>query len=154
MDPEAVTVNDKIVTLDSLLLAEEPHGTFHDGQLRQLRADYLDAHYVLEFDLCVGDPDDVEKAARERLRPGHLRFTGVLFWVSEVPEPLPVVPEGAAWLTSFGPLGGAPTENGKRLALLVPPNAHAWYFYFSIPSYFTYVAAADQSFEWATERSR
>src|SRR4051812_9023344 len=124
MDPRAVGGNDRMASLDTLLLAEEPHGTFHDGQLRRLTVDYLEARYVLEFELCVGNPDDLVQLARERVRLGYLSFTSVLFWVSEAPDPIPVVPEGASWLTSFGPLAEAPTENGKRLASLVPASAH------------------------------
>ena len=143
-----MTTRDRIASLDSLLLPEERHGTFHDGQLRQLTVDYEDARYLLVFQLCVGDPDAPTQAEREQMRSGRLEFRRVLFWVCEPPDPIPVVPEGAAWLTSFGPLSESPTDSGKRLATLVPPEAYAWYLYFSLPNSFTYVAAMGQSFQW------
>ena len=137
-----------MASLDALLLPEEAHGTFHDGQLRELIINYEDASYLLAFQLCVGDPDAPSQAERERVRSGRLKFTRVLFWVCEPPDPIPVVPEGAAWLTSFGPLSESLTESGKKLALLVPSEAYGWYLYFSLPNSFTYVAAMGRSFQW------
>jgi len=143
-----VTTRDRALSLDALLLPQEPHGTFHDGQLRQLTVNYEDASYLLAFQLCVGDPDAADQAERERVRFGHLRLTQVLFWVCEPPDPIPVVPGGAAWLSSFGPLSKSPTETGRGLALLVPAEAEAWYLYFSDTNSFTYVAAKGHAFHW------
>lgn len=136
-------------SLDSLLAPEEPHGTFHDGVLRRVTINYEEATCLAEFALFLGDPSAATHADRERTRIGRLTFSGLLFWACEPPGDLPAKPGSAAWLTADGPLSEAPNEVGRKLALRVPPEAKAWYLYFSDMNAFAYVAAARATFDWA-----
>jgi hypothetical protein len=140
-------VTNEHVALDSLL-AEEPHGTFHDAMLRCLTINYEEATCVAEFTLSVGDPGAIDHADRERTRVGRLSFGGLLYWICEPPGDLPTEPGGAAWLTSDGALSEAPTDVAKRLALSLPANAQAWHLYFSDLNAFAYVAALSVKFAW------
>ncbi len=135
--------------LDRFLDPEEPHGTFHDAMLRRLTIDYEQASCTAEFELHVGDPSAASKPDRERTRVGRLSFAGLLFWVCEPPGDVPTEPGGAACLTSDGPLAEAPTEAAQKLSLRVPPEAKAWYLYFSNTNAFAYIAAASVEFDWA-----
>jgi hypothetical protein len=142
-------VQDEKDSLDSFLAPAEQHGTFHDAMLRRLAINHEEATCTAEFELHVGDPDAINKVERERTRVGNLSFTGLLFWVSEPPRNVPMEPGGSAWLTSHGPLAEAPSQVGKGLSLGVPPEAKAWYFYFSDTNAFAYVAATSVAFDWA-----
>ena len=42
----------------------------------------------------------------------------------------------------------APTETAERLSKVVPPNAVAWYLYFSDLNAFGYCAAEQARFQW------
>jgi hypothetical protein len=137
------------VAFDRLLVAEEPHGTFHDAMLRCLTVNYEEATCVAEFALFVGDPDAGEPADRERTRIGRLCFRDLLYWVCEPPADLPMKPGGAAWVTSDGPLSEAPTDAARKLVLSLPPEAKAWYLYFSDLNAFAYVAALSVEFAWS-----
>src|SRR5689334_6817133 len=108
--------------------------------LRRLTIDYEKATCTAEFELHVGDPSATSKLDRERTRVGSLSFAGLLFWVCEPPGDVPAEPGGAAWLTSDGPLAESPTEAGRKLSVRVPPEAKAWYLYFSDLNAFSYVA--------------
>jgi len=135
-------------TLDNVLGAEEPHGTFHDARLRHVAIDYEEATCAVECELCVGDPDATSEQGRERTRAGRLVFSGLLFWSCEPPAQPSTRPSGALWMTSEGPLREAPTEAGRNLARSVPSEASAWYLYFSDQNAFAYVAAVGVRFEW------
>jgi hypothetical protein len=53
-DTKHVTTRDEASSLDALLLPQEPHATFHDGQLLQLTVNYEDASYLLILELSMG----------------------------------------------------------------------------------------------------
>jgi hypothetical protein len=134
-------------SLDDFLGQEEPHATFHDAELASLAIDFERKELVTEWRLCVGDPDAATETERERRRRGRLRFTGLLFWVTEPPTDLEREP-GLPWLTDDGPLPEVPTDTGKRLAVVLPPGAMGWYLYFSDWNACAYCGAAHASFEW------
>ena len=94
---------DRANGLDGLLGKREPHATFHDARLVALSLDYRNNEAVTTWELCVGDPDDSMRAARERRRTGRLLLSGVLFWVIDPPKALDTRP-GLPWLTECGPL--------------------------------------------------
>ena len=135
-------------TLDHLLAAEEPHGTFHDASVRAVAVNYAQGSWVAECALCVGAPNAGTQTERERTRPGRLRVSGLLFWVCEPPGDLPANPGGPLWLTADGPLSKAPTDTGRKLAQSLPAEATAWYLYFSDLNCYAYVAGAKVEFEW------
>jgi hypothetical protein len=72
--------------LDDLLGPEEPHASFHDASLVELRIDYAAGILLAQFDLPVGDPDATDEAAQHRRRQGTLRLDGLIFWVQEAPD--------------------------------------------------------------------
>ena len=74
--------------LDGLLGKKEPHATFHDARLVAVSLDYRNNEAVATWELCVGDPDDSMRAARERRRTGRLVLSGVVFWVIDPPRAL------------------------------------------------------------------
>ena len=106
--------------LDGLLGKREPHATFRDARLVAVSLDYRNNEAVTTWELCVGDPDDSMRAARERRRTGRLILSGVAFWVIDPPEALDARP-GLPWLTGSGPLSELPTESRQEAG---SPPAH------------------------------
>jgi hypothetical protein len=133
--------------LDGLLGKLEPHATFHDARLVAVSLDYRNNEAVTTWELCVGDPDDSMRAARERRRTGRLLLSGVSFWVTDPPKALDTRP-GLPWLTGGGPLSEAPTEIGKQLARLLPTGAMGWQFLFATWNAHMYCGARRLTFEW------
>jgi hypothetical protein len=121
---------------------------FTDADLRRVMIDYENDTCVTDWELCVGDPEGRDRAARERRRKGRLTFAQLLFWACEPPTMSPTEPAGELWLTSEGPLGEGPTDEAKRLADTIPADAEAWYLYFSDLNVYAYVAAGSARFEW------
>ena len=134
------------MTLDELLGSTEPHGTFHDAGLVDLHVDYAARTLAARFELCVGDPDGLTEADRERYRGGRLELQGLLFWAIE--PPADPSPGSEPWLKDDGLLAECPTEAGRRLAATVPADAVAWWLYFSDLNAFAYCAAQRATFQW------
>jgi len=133
--------------LDGLLGPQEPHATFHDARLVAVSLDYRDNEAVTTWELCVGDPDDSMRVARERRRTGRLIVSGVRFWVIDPPQALDTRP-GLPWLTQCGPLSEAPTETGQQLARLLPTGALGWYFFFASWNAHMYCSGRGLAYEW------
>ena len=133
--------------LDGLLGKTEPHATFRDARLVAVSLDYRSNEAITTWELCVGDPDDSMRAARERRRTGRLVLSGVAFWVIDPPEALDARP-GLPWLTGTGPLSELPTDVGKQLARLLPTGASGWYFFFASWNAHMYGGARRLTFEW------
>jgi hypothetical protein len=132
--------------LDELYGAEEPHASFHDASMLELRLDYRARTASALFELYVGDPAAADATARERTRIGIMELTGLIFWVQEPPTL-----DGRAelpWLTGDGPLRDTETEIGQDLARQVPPEAWAWCLYFSDWNACAYCAAMGLIFRW------
>ena len=134
--------------LDGVLGNKEPHATFHDARLVGVSLDYHHNEAVVTWALCVGDPDDSMRAARERRRTGRLILSGVLFWVVDPPQALDPRP-GLPGLSAAGLLSEAPTEAGKQLARLLPPGALGWYFFFASWNAHMYCGARKVTYTWA-----
>ena len=135
--------------LDHLLGADEPHASFHDASLFELRINYAMRTVSAVFELSVGNPDAVDATDRERRRIGALELAGLTFWAQEPPDLRdPAWPDHRPWLTADGPLREVPTETAQRLARGLPPEAWAWYLYFSDWNAFAYCAAARAEFRW------
>ncbi|HYN04284.1 MAG TPA: hypothetical protein VE359_17680 [Vicinamibacteria bacterium] len=133
--------------LDGLLGKTEPHATFRDARLVAVSLDYRSNEAITTWELCVGDPDDSMRAARERRRTGRLILSGVAFWVIDPPGALDARP-GLPWLTGSGPLSELSTEVGKKLARLLPTGASGWYFFFASWNAHMYGGARRLTFEW------
>jgi hypothetical protein len=134
--------------LDAVLGKQEPHATFRDARLVAVSVDYHENEAVTTWNLCVGDPDDSMRAARERRRTGRLVLSGVLFWVMDPPQALDARP-GLPWLTDVAPLSAVRTETGKHLARLLPTGASGWCFLFASGNAHMYCGARRLAFEWA-----
>ena len=133
--------------LDGLLGPQEPHATFHDARLVAVSLDYRDNEAVTTWELCVGDPDDSMRVARERRRTGRLVLSGVRFWVIDPPQALDTRP-GLPWLTRCGPLSEAQTETGRQLGRLLPAGAPGWYFFFASWNAHMYCSGRGLAYEW------
>jgi hypothetical protein len=134
--------------LDAVLDRQEPHATFRDARLVAVSLDYHSNEAVTTWNLCVGDPDDSMRAARERRRTGRLVLSGVLFWVMDPPQALDTRP-GLPGLTEVVPLSEAPTETGQQLARLLPVGTSGWCFLFEGWNAHVYCGARKLRFEWA-----
>ncbi len=130
-------------TLKDLLGPEEPNSTFHDADLVTVQINYSDRTAQAEFDLPVGTPVDGILPTR----CGQLVLTGLFFWVVEPPKDLEKF-HTPPWLAADGLLHQAPTQMGKHLAKLVPPDAQAWFLYFTNWNAYIYCAASEASFHW------
>ena len=133
--------------LDDLLGKKEPHATFRDARLVAVSLDYRNNEAVTTWELCVGDPDESMRVARERRRTGRLLLSGVVFWVIDPPRALDTRP-GLPWLTEFGPLSEATTETGRQLARLLPAGAQGWHFFFASWNAHMYCGARRLTYEW------
>ena len=136
-------------SLDELLDGTEPHATFHDASLRELRIDYEARTLAAVFELFVGDPDAEAESERERSRAGVLELTGLVFWVQDPPDLSAAIKnDPRPWLTGDGPLRECATETARRLARDVPADAWAFCLYFSDWNACAYCAAAGATFRW------
>jgi hypothetical protein len=133
--------------LDDFLGEQEPHATFQDARLVAVNLDYRDNQAVTTWEVCVGDPDDSMRAARERRRTGRLIFSGLIFWVIDPPKVLDTRP-GLPWLTEGGPMSEAPTEIGKHLAGLLPNETSGWHFFFAGWNAHMYCGCRSLTYEW------
>src|SRR3954451_2034804 len=72
--------------LDDLVPDDEPHGTFHDAFLWNIRSDRAVGTWACEVELCTGDPDAADVAERDRRRTGLLTLNGIRV-VEAAPRP-------------------------------------------------------------------
>lgn len=138
---------DSATGLDRFLGKQEPHATFRDARLVAVSLDYRDRSAATTWELCVGDPDDSMRAVRERRRTGRLIFSGLIFWVIEPPKVLDARP-GLLRLTESGPLSEPATENGRKLADLLPSSALGWQFLFADWDARIYCGCWSVTYEW------
>src|SRR5438477_6605753 len=71
------------MTLDDLA-ASLPNG-FHDTKLKAVSIDYANRSAELELDIWVGELEAASHSERERYRPGQVKLSGLIYWVSEPP---------------------------------------------------------------------
>ena len=133
--------------LDELLGSTEPNASWHDAALLQLELDYVGQKAISLWDLYVGDPEANDSQQRERSRRGRLILNGLHFWVIEGPHDLNACGK-RPWLVSDGPIHDSPTEEGKRLAALLPEDSVGWYLFFTRRNAFMYCGARSAQFEW------
>jgi hypothetical protein len=137
-----------IETLENLLGADEPSGTFHDSRLKSLSINFHEKLLSADFDVCVGGPHGTDERAREQYRPGRLRVEGLQFWFMEPPTTTANEWTVYPWLTDDGPLSSCPTDAAKVLMQRAAGKQFAWYFYFADLNTFAYCAGDRVSFEW------
>jgi hypothetical protein len=73
-------------SLDALLGNEEPLASFHDAIITDVQVDYSRKRFIGGMQLCVGDPDSRDEAARERRRRGELVVNDLTLWAIEPPD--------------------------------------------------------------------
>jgi hypothetical protein len=54
----------RVTNLDALLPDGEQHATFHDALVVGIHIDYANKRLVAQMQVCVGDPDGIDDAAR------------------------------------------------------------------------------------------
>jgi hypothetical protein len=96
-------------SLDELLDGTEPHATFHDASLRELRIDYQARTLAAVFELWVGDPDAELESERKKSRAGVLELTGVISWVQDPPDLSAAILSGSHFLLPVQRAGATPT---------------------------------------------
>jgi hypothetical protein len=142
-----ITIGREMIdSIDDFLGPEEPCATFHDARLISVEINYERRELASEWELCVGDPESPELAARERTRRGRLLCSGLCFWVVEPHDP--ILDGSMPWVTSDGPLLEAGTDLAKQLCARVPPGASAWYLYFPHRNAFAYCCAERGAVTW------
>ncbi len=65
--------------LDDLLGPMEPTASFHDARILSAFIDYVRRTAMVEFEICVGDPEASDLSLRERCRRGRLIVSGLMF---------------------------------------------------------------------------
>lgn len=134
-------------TLDGLLGKDEPYGTFHDAVVNAVHVDYATKRLLADLEICVGNPDAVDGAARELRRRGRLQVDGLKVWALDPPGSDGAINPEGLWLTADGPLAECPTETGKTLSRLGDSGIN-WFLYFSDLNTFAYVVGERASFIW------
>jgi hypothetical protein len=131
------------MTLDELY-ASLPNG-LHDARLGKLAIDFTERTVSLDLNVWVGDEEE-----RETYRRAELILSGLLFWVSEPPDPNHPYALPRPLSIDAGPLTGAQPKNQTALPP-VPPDAFVNWLYVKDWNAFVYVAAKDASLTWSSE---
>jgi hypothetical protein len=134
--------------LDALLGNEERHATFHDSVITGVQVDYVGRRFVGQMQLCVGDPDAADVAARERRRGGQLVVEGLRVWALEPPEEIAPEMGAGLWLSADGTLAQAPTAVGRTLAQRLGSDGVGWFLFFTNVNAFGYLAGDRAQFRW------
>jgi hypothetical protein len=133
------------MTIDELD-ASLPNG-LHDAKLERVAIDFVDRTARLDLDIWVGDDEE-----REAYRRAQVTLSGLLFWVSEPPDPLhPSSPPRALWIDA-GPLTDKTPKTQPALPN-VPRGAFANWIFVRDWNSFIYVAATDADLTWLSDRS-
>jgi hypothetical protein len=128
--------------LDALL----PNG-LHDAKLERVAIDFGDRTARLDLDIWVGDDEE-----REAHRRAQMTLSGLVFWVSEPPDPrYPFLSPGPESIDA-GPLTDKIPEKQPALPP-VPQGAFANWIFVRDWNAFIYVAAKDASLTWLGERT-
>jgi hypothetical protein len=131
--------------LDDLVPDDEPHGTFHDAFLSDIQVDSTAGTWACAVDLCVGDPDGADVAARDHRRPGVLTLNGLRVW--SLPD-TNEAPDHRLWLTSDGALERCPVVVDRALVDAARGAKIAWFLFLADLNAFAYVAADSAQFTW------
>jgi hypothetical protein len=131
------------MTLDELN-ASLPNG-LHDARLGKLAIDFTERTVSLDLNVWVGDEEE-----RETYRPAELILSGLLFWVSEPPDPSYPYALPRPLSIDAGPFTDTQPKNQPALPP-VPPGAFANWLYVRDWNAFVYVAARNASLKWLGE---
>jgi len=138
------------IRLDDLLDKSEPSASFHDAAINKITADYENKKLIIEFELCVGNPNEKTEIEMERCRKGHLSVSNLIFWSLELPGNNDKDRWAPLWLTSDGLIDEVKTDMPKSLNIILEPDMYAWYFFFSNINSFGYLASREAEFKWET----
>ena len=128
--------------LDALL----PSG-LHDAKLDRVAINFADRTVRLELNIWVGDDEE-----REAYRRAQVTLSGLLFWVSEPPDPsYPFASPRPLWIDA-GPLTDKLPERQPALPP-VPQGAFANWIFVRDWNAFIYVAAEDANLTWLGGRT-
>ncbi len=128
--------------LDALL----PNG-LHDAKLGTVAIDFAERTVRLDLDIWVGDDEE-----REAYRRAQVILSGLLFWVSDPPDPSYSITSPGPLRIEVGPLTDKLPEKQPALPS-VPPDAFANWLYVRDWNTFIYVAAKDASLTWLGDRA-
>lgn len=131
--------------LHDLIPDDEPHGTFRDAFLSDVRMDSAAGTWASAVDVCVGDPDAAHVAARDRRRPGRLTLNGLRVW--SCPDTSDA-PDDRLWLTDNGVLEHCPATVDRALVDAARGAKIAWFLFLEDLHAFAYVAADSAQFTW------
>ena len=123
-----------------------PNG-LHDAKLGKVAIDFTERTVRLDLNIWVGDEEK-----REAYRSAEVTLSGLLFWVSEPPDPhYPFGSPRPLWIDA-GPLTDKLPEKQPALPP-IPPGAFANWIYVRDWNAFIYVAAEDANLTWLDDRT-
>lgn len=117
--------------------------TFHDSLLRTLSMNVVGQTVEFLLDVCVGDPDALDGATRERRRAGRLELTGLQYFVVDPPDP-------SYPYRLQGPLDIDPCDADPEIVARyrIPEGGFAGRFFVSDWNAFIHFAAMDAHLTW------
>ncbi len=132
--------------LDDLVPDDEPHGTFRDAFVSDIRTDSVAGTWACAVEVCVGDPDAADGAARDLRRPGRLTLDGLRVW--SLPD-TSEAPDHRLWLlTDNGVLERCPVVVDRALVDAARGARIAWFLFLADLNAFAFVAADSAQFTW------
>ena len=133
------------MTMDELI-ASLPNGLY-DAELGTVAIDFANRTVRLDLNIWVGDDEELEAYRR-----AQVTLSGLLFWVSEPPDPsYPFASPRPLWIDA-GPLTDDLPEKQPALPP-VPQGAFANWLFVRDWNAFIYVAAEDASLTWLGDRT-
>jgi hypothetical protein len=132
------------MTLDEVA-ASIPNG-FHDAELNTFTIDYTKREARLILDVWVADNQEKPEKI-ESYRLAEVTLSGLVFWVSEPPDPRYPYGEPGAQRIDIGPIATFERKEALRLPP-VPAGAFANWVFVTGWNAFIYVAAEDARINW------
>ena len=125
-----------------------PNG-FHDAFLKSVAIDYIKGTAVLEIEAWTGKMSEPLK--RERYRGGRLNFSGLIGFVSDLPNNSFLSGESTGLGISLSPEGDVPKPFIKVARTDVSQEVFFASFYFEDCSSFLSIAATNCAWDFLTE---
>jgi len=133
------------MTIDEIEMSL-PNG-LHDSELTGLEIDYTNR--TAKFHINVNITPVVQEVADEQYRLGILNVSGLLFCVSEPPDPsYPYSDPTGLWITNSGPVKSELELLPLELLGSLPKDSFAHYLFIDEWNACIYIAARDARFEW------
>lgn len=132
------------MTFDSI--SEQLPNGFHDAKLTRLTLDLVESSIVIQLNVLVGGPNDIDPEAR---RNGTLRVTSPCLFVVEAPEPHHrFIPDGAPANVDGDAVRTGQNKTVDALLPALPRDASLYRFFVDEWGSFIYLGGADVGWSW------